>query len=205
MDDRKGTNARGNSPPLAAGSFRRTVWTPDDRCLGMVTDLPAAPPDHSPGTAAPRTTGRGRKDWPLARLRPGQLRCDDVRLLDLESQQPLVQLPRLTARATGQGWHLHIPEATLPESALRSLWQIVHQRLIREDELAGRIAHVAVERLVVHHDFRDLTLHDVNWSRVASPTCKNRNCFSHCKIAHPRKACASNYNVIVPRPNRSHV
>jgi hypothetical protein len=113
----------------------------------------------------------------LSRPRPGQLTLEDVTLHDQESRRALIQFDHLEAQATDQGWRLTVPEATVPQSALSELWQLIKQRLLREDDLAAQVAQLTIRRLSLAHETQPLLLHDVHWARGRLPQVQQSRLF----------------------------
>ena len=149
-EDRKRTDARGNPAPFAACRLRTVVSGTHGRRLRMDARPLAPRADSAIGTTTPAAVGRWSCGSAACGIRDrGSSDLEDVRLSDLESLQPLaprlaIGCPRDRPRlATGD------PRVDDAEAALPSLWQIVHQRLVREDALARRIAHVSVQQLTL--------------------------------------------------------
>jgi hypothetical protein len=99
-----------------------------------------------------------------------RMRClHDVTIVDLESRQALAEFARLDASMTDQGWRWVIPQMSLPQSAISRWWQIIEQRLLRDDSLAEMVSHVTINQLALNHAQRPLVLHNVDWARAPRP------------------------------------
>ena len=99
--------------------------------------------------------------------RPLQLRLNEVRVLDHETQTLLLSFPRIDAALTEQGWRIRFGNATADGAGLRSLWTCLRHRVMPQELFTKQVADIAGQQLDLQLGEQTLAMHHFVWAGLS--------------------------------------